>query len=159
MTISTIDLVLLIAATWRLSNLLANEDGPFHFIKTLRSKIARAEVKSRRKNGFISRLHLYEGVNCEYCNSIWFGIVLAALYRFTHPLDLVTTLILPLALSTGAIIIKHIVFLLKSADIRLDQLNNPKIETKIEKVEAIKQPVVNKWDALLKEQTLEKGGD
>ena len=56
MNISTIHLVLLIAAVWRLANLLANEDGPFHFFKTLRSKLARAEVRSRRKNGLLSKL-------------------------------------------------------------------------------------------------------
>lgn len=112
----------IIAAAWRMSNLLANEDGPFHFIKTLRGKIARAEVKSRRRNGLLSRFHLYEGVNCEYCNSIWFGIVFTISYFVFGTAFL--WVILPLAISTGAIIIKHIVFLTKSVDTYFDKLNH-----------------------------------
>jgi hypothetical protein len=136
--IPTIHLVLLIAATWRLANLLANEDGPFHMFKALRSKIARAEVRSRRRNGFLSKLHLYEGVNCEYCNSIWFGTLLGWIYLFlTGDTFILSYAVLPLALSTGAILIKKVVFVLGGIDTRLDQLNNPK--TEVTKVEAIKQ--------------------
>jgi hypothetical protein len=160
MNISTLHLVLLIAAVWRLSNLLANEDGPFHFFKTLRSKIARAEVRSRRKKGLLSRLHLYEGVNCEYCNSIWFGTLLGAAYLiFGTP---VIYAIFPLALSTGAILIKHFVYLFKSIDTRFDQQNQAYLETK----EQMKKwstngtgvrPVAQgtpEWDAIVFEQNL-----
>jgi hypothetical protein len=156
MNITTIQLVLFIAAVWRLSNLLANEDGPFHMFKTLRSKIARAEVRSRRKNGLLSKLHLYEGVNCEYCNSIWFGSFFAAVYLIAPNVAL--ALALPLALSTGAILIKKVVFVLSGIDTYFDHLNNPIV--KIEKAVAEKQPLDGKakWDALLQEQTLEKGG-
>lgn len=140
MTLPTIHLVLLIAATWRLANLLANEDGPFHMFKALRSKIGRAEVRSRRRNGFLSKLHLYEGVNCEYCNSIWFGSFFAIAYLISP--TVATALAFPLALSTGAIIIKKVVFVLGGIDTRLDQLNNPKTEVNnATRVEAFKQPV------------------
>ena len=118
-------LVLLIAAVWRLANLLANEDGPFHFLKTLRSRIARAEVRSRRKNGLLSKLHLYEGVHCEYCNSIWFGSFFAATYLIAPNVAL--ALALPLALSTGAILIKKVVFVLGGIDTYFDRANNPVI--------------------------------
>lgn len=138
--ISTIDLVLLIAAVWRLANLLANEDGPFHMVKALRYKIARAEVRSRRKDGFLSKLHLYEGVNCEYCNSIWFGSFFALTYLLAPSLAL--TLAFPLALSTGAILIKKTVFVLGGLDTRLDQLNNPKPT----RVEAIKHSIGKEVD-------------
>lgn len=114
-------IVYLFLATWRLSNLLANEDGPFHFFKGLRFRIARLEVRSRRKNGLLSRLHLYEGVNCEYCNSMWFGIAFTAVYFFVGSVFL--WLLLPLVISTGVILIKHVVFLLKSIDTRFDQQN------------------------------------
>jgi hypothetical protein len=150
MNITTIDLVLLIAAVWRLANLLANEDGPFHFFKTLRSKIARAEVRSRRKNGLLSKLHLYEGVNCEYCNSIWFGGFFAAVYLVAPSVAL--ALAFPLALSTGAILIKKVVFVLSGIDTYFDLKNNPKVV-----VEKPKTITVD-WDGLYQKQSLEKGG-
>ena len=133
MNISIIHLILLIAAVWRLSNLLANEDGPFHFFKTLRSKIGRMEVRSRRKNGIISKLHLYEGVHCEYCNSVWFGIGLSFAYGLTNSGSLagIGWFVLPFALSTGAILIKHIVFFIKSVDTRFDQQNQSYLAAKV----------------------------
>lgn len=152
MNITTIQLVLFIAATWRLSNLLANEDGPFHMFKTLRSKIARIEVKSRRKNGIISKLHLYEGVHCEYCNSVWFGSFFAAAYLIAPNVAL--ALAFPLALSTGAILIKKVVFVLGGIDTYFDRQNNP-----IQKIEQPKgKTIMVDWDGTLQKQSLEKGG-
>lgn len=152
MNITTIQLVLFIAATWRLSNLLANEDGPFHFVKTLRSKIARAEVRSRRKGGFLSKLHLYEGVNCEYCNSIWFGSFFAATFLIAPNVAL--ALAFPLALSTGAVLIKKVVFVLGGIDTYFDRQNNP-----IQKIEQPKDKTIRvDWDGTLQKQSLEKGG-
>jgi hypothetical protein len=147
-------LVLLIAAVWRLAHLTANEDGPFHFFKTLRSKVARLEVKSRRKNGLISRFHLYELLNCEYCNSVWFGGFFTALYLISPNAAL--TLALPLALSTGAILIKKVHFVLAGIDLYFDKLNNPPIQ----KVVAEKQTIQpqTQWDALFQEQIQTKGG-
>ena len=124
-TISSIHLVLLIAAVWRLANLLANEDGPFHMFKTLRSRIARAEVRSRKRNGLLSKLHLYEGVNCEYCNSIWFGVIFTVIYLIFPIVAL--ALALPLALSTGAIVTKTVVNMLHSVDVRFDQQNQAQV--------------------------------
>jgi hypothetical protein len=142
------------AAAWRLANLLANEDGPFHFLKKLRSKIARAEVRSRRKNGLLSRMHLYEGVNCEYCNSIWFGGALTLGYVLFGEFFLY--LILPLALSTVAIVIKHVVFLLKSVDSRFNQQNQAYLKSlETPKVIAEKQPIGNKYDQALAQGKVE----
>ena len=150
--ITTIQLVLFIAATWRLSNLLANEDGPFHFVKTLRSKIARAEVRSRRKGGFLSKLHLYEGVNCEYCNSIWFGSFFATLFLIAPSVAL--ALAFPLALSTGAVLIKKVVFVLGGIDTYFDRQNNP-----VQKIEQPKDKTIRvDWEGTLQKQSLEKGG-
>ena len=152
MSITTIQLVLFIAATWRLSNLLANEDGPFHMFKTLRSRLARAEVRSRRKNGLLSKLHLYEGVNCEYCNSIWFGSFFAALFLIAPSVAL--ALAFPLALSTGAVLIKKVVFVLGGIDTYFDRQNNP-----VQKIEQPKDKTIRvDWEGTLQKQSLEKGG-
>jgi len=150
MSISILHLILLVFAVWRLANLLANEDGPFHMFKTLRSRIARTEVKSRRKNGLLSKLHLYEGVHCEYCNSIWFGSFYAATYLIAPNVAL--ALALPLALSTGAILIKKVVFVLGGIDTYFDKQNNPIIETtypsmyKVNLFEQQKQEILEKGD-------------
>jgi hypothetical protein len=137
MSITTLDLLLLVFATWRLANLTANENGPFYMFKTLRSKAMRAEVRSRRKNGFLYRFHVTELLNCEFCNSVWFGTFFAVVYLIAPAVAL--ALAFPLALSTGAILIKKVVFVLGGIDTRLDQLNNPKVETT--RVEAIKQNI------------------
>ncbi len=161
MTISPLHLVLLIAAVWRLSNLLANEDGPFHFFKTLRSKIARAEVRSRRKGGLLSKLHLYEGVNCEYCNSIWFGSFYAATYLIAP--QVAVALAFPLALSAGAIIIKHFVYITKSVDTRFDQQNQAYLAAKAQLEKRLAngngsheapRPGTSEWDALVFDQNI-----
>lgn len=160
MNITPIDLVLLIAAVWRLANLLANEDGPFHMLKTFRSRLARIEVKSRRKNGIISRLHLYEGVNCEYCNSVWFGSLFAALYLLIP--TVAVSLAFPFALSTGAIIVKHFVYLFKSVDTRFDQQNQAYLEAKEQLKKRLNghghtvapRPGSPEWDALVFDQNI-----
>lgn len=156
MHITSIELVLLVMAVWRLANLLANEDGPFHFFKTLRSRIARAEVRSRRKGGLLSKMHLYEGVNCEYCNSVWFGAFFAVVYLTVPPIAL--ALALPLALSTGTIIIKKIVFVLGGIDTYLDKANNPPVPVRYPKSENGKGITLD-WDGVYRQQIPEKGGN
>ena len=120
MNISTIDLVLLVAAVWRLSNILAHkEEGPFRIFWYPHLWVRRAIRKN--KNGWVAKSKIAEGLECEYCNSIWFGSILGGAYLLFG--DAVRFVTLPLALSTGAIIIKHIVFLIKSIDTRFDQQN------------------------------------
>jgi len=74
-----------------------------------------------RKHTWFKKSEVLEGIECEYCLSIWFGTILGGLYLFLG--DAVILAIFPLALSTGAILIKHTVFLIKSVDTRYDQQN------------------------------------
>lgn len=142
MNIPTIHLVLLIAAAWRLSNLLANEDGPWLMFRKLRRNFEKWDKKYR----WFRKSHLKEGISCEYCNSIWFGLILGGLYLLLP--TVATALAFPLALSTGAILIKHATFLLKSADTRLDQQNQSHIEWK--------KLGSSEWEPKLFEQNAEK---
>ena len=135
MTITLTLLVYFGAAVWRLSNLIANEKGPFGVFETLRSKTIRAEVRSRRKNGFLYRFHATELLNCEYCNSIWFGGFFTLAYLISP--NVATILAFPLALSTVAIFFKKVHFVLDGLDKRIDKLNNPAPL----KVEAVKHPI------------------
>ncbi len=92
-------------ATWRISNLFANEAGPFHIFKRIRIFL-RAWCIFGPEHGikFFCRLHAYELMECEYCNSVWIGtgIVLAYLLIGNY---LVIGLS-PLALSTCVIFLK-----------------------------------------------------
>jgi hypothetical protein len=96
-------------AAWRLASLIANEEGPWMVFKRLRA------VAERWCNNykFCREFNLHEMVTCEWCNSVWIGIILTALYLWLGKSILYGAL--PLALSTVVIIIKHIVQLLQVA--------------------------------------------
>ena len=96
-------------AAWRLASLVANEDGPWFIFKRFRQ---RAEQWCNQYR-FCRELGLYELVTCEWCNSIWIGVGLTMLYFGIG--ESILYLALPLALSTVAIIIKHVVHLLQTA--------------------------------------------
>lgn len=98
--IKLLDLVILALATWRMSHLLAFEDGPWHLFERLRYLSGvRYDAESRQ----IATTHLAEGVLCTWCNSVWFGMLWAALYTVT-PWAIYTAL--PLALSALSIAIQ-----------------------------------------------------
>lgn len=120
MNIPTVDLIVLVTAVWRLSNILAHkEEGPFRIFWYPHLWVRRAIRKN--KSGWVAKSKIADGLECEYCNSIWFGVLIAAGYYFLG--DLFLWLILPLSLSTLAIIIKHVVFIIKSVDTHYDQQN------------------------------------
>ena len=96
-------------AAWRLASLVANEDGPWMIFKRLR---ARAEQWCNHYR-FCRELGLYDLIACEWCNSIWIGAGLTVLYLWLG--DAILYIALPLALSTIAILIKHVVQLLQTA--------------------------------------------
>lgn len=75
-------LILLIMATWRISSLLTNEDGPFDILVFFRA-------------------HGGNVFECLFCVSVWIGILIAGLYWYSP--GLATLLCLPFALSAGAI--------------------------------------------------------
>jgi hypothetical protein len=66
-----------------------------------------------KKYRFCGELGLHELFACEWCNSIWIGVGLTALYLWLG--ETILYLALPLALSTVAIIIKYVVQVLQSA--------------------------------------------
>ena len=154
MNISILHLVLLIAATWRLSNLVAHEDGPSLMFARLRKSTSKSKSRWVRKFGFVQLL------NCEYCLSIWFGIALTFAYELNSPgsISNIGWFVLPLVLSTGAILIKHIIFLLRSIDIRFDQQNQSYLEAKAQlktRLDGLYPPTSESgWDETIFEQNL-----
>jgi hypothetical protein len=114
MTLSTFFYLSL--AAWRLASLIANEDGPWMMFKRFRE---RAEHWCNTYR-FCRELNLYELITCEWCNSVWIGIGLTALYLWLG--GAILCIALPLALSTVVIIIKQIVQLLQTAQEYLNRV-------------------------------------
>lgn len=94
------DLIILGFITWRGANLVANEHGPFWMFAHIRRR-AREACK---RNYFCRRLHLFELLECEYCNSIWIGLIVTALYVWLGQTFIYISLFM--ALSTMAIFLK-----------------------------------------------------
>jgi len=104
-------------AAWRIASLVANEDGPWMMFKRFRQ---RAEQWCQNYR-FCRELGLYELVSCEWCNSIWIGAGLTALYLWVG--DAILYLALPLALSTVVIVLKYVVQLLQTAHQFMENTN------------------------------------
>lgn len=117
MTITPLSLFIAISAVWRLSSLFANEAGPFYMFTRLRRYAAHLE----KRNRFCAAFHLYEGLECEWCNGVWFGSLAAALW-FTLGDGLIYVL-LPLAISTWVIAIKYIIQTLEQVREYAERLN------------------------------------
>ncbi len=76
------DIVTMVLALWRLCNLVANEKGPFYIFHKIRV-IVRAWCVFGPEHGvkFFCKLHAYELIQCEYCNSLWIAPMLLWLYH------------------------------------------------------------------------------
>ena len=90
--------LILALATWRISSLLANEDGPYNIFEQLRNYVGVHYDEYSNPQGIneLGRMLL-----CLWCNSIWIGLVLAAGYWLLG--DFIVWLSLPFALSAIAI--------------------------------------------------------
>jgi hypothetical protein len=73
-------------ATWRISSLLVNEDGPFEIFDTIRVVFDRLKV-----------------FQCLWCTSVWIGTIVTVGYFFNPTLT--TWILLPFTISAGAILV------------------------------------------------------
>lgn len=101
---TAIELSILALATWRISSLLTYERGPFHIFEWARTLVGiRHNDKGRPE--VIPDTFLGELLSCIWCLSPYVALVLVILY---YSLGSVTAwACLPLALSTGAIVINR----------------------------------------------------
>lgn len=93
-----VSLLVLTLAVWRLSSLLAIEDGPYQMFTKLRHK---AGVRYDQYSNPYGETELAKGILCIWCVSVWVGFGFALLYVLAEALALLIAL--PLALSAGAI--------------------------------------------------------
>jgi len=90
--------ILLGIATYRLSFLLADEDGPWEIIERFRYFIGvRYDDTSMRYGTNV----FANGIICSFCNSVWIGIGLTVLW-FLSP-EILFIVALPFALSGFAV--------------------------------------------------------
>lgn len=71
--------VILALATWRISSLLVDEEGPWHVFSKLRNKLG---VKYNERNERYTVNVIGEYLNCVWCASYIVGAVVAIIYLF-----------------------------------------------------------------------------
>lgn len=97
---SILDIVILALATWRMSSLLANENGPGDSIERFRLCLG---VEYNEESERVATTGIASEVLCQWCNSLWIGLAWTLFYRLSPEAAFFCAL--PFALSTGAILI------------------------------------------------------
>ena len=102
-------LIIYILATYRLSFMLVEEDGPFDIFYRIRTRLGiEWELDEKGNMKLVVDEGFFIGVfSCVLCMSVWIGILITIGHYLSH--DIAFALSLPFALSAGAILIdKHI---------------------------------------------------
>ena len=95
--------IIMALATWRISNLIVNEDGPWELLERLRNFIG---VKDGPYGKYGTNV-IARGISCVWCLSVWIGAILTAIYLILP--DVTLPLTLPFALSTVAVILDEVI--------------------------------------------------
>jgi hypothetical protein len=94
------DFLILALATFRMSSLIADEDGPLGLFEWVRGKMG---VQRDERGENYGTNNFAVGLVCQWCNSVWIGVILAILYMWLK--EMVVLICLPLALSTVTMIL------------------------------------------------------
>jgi hypothetical protein len=94
------NLIILTLATWRISSLLVNEDGPFDWFNRFRYWVG---VRYNDRDVPYGLNVFGDLFSCVFCFSVWIGAILAIAYYFQP--NLTYWVCLPFALSAGAIVV------------------------------------------------------
>lgn len=97
---SALHLVIMMLATWRLTNLLVIETGPGAVLEKARS-LARWILGDGDGS-------LYQLMNCHYCMSVWVGTLVSMVYLFAPLPSLVIAM--PLAISGASCFLQQMTF-------------------------------------------------
>lgn len=108
-------------AVWRLSSLLAREDGPFNIFARVRSFIF---WSASSRSGPIGKLAttVSEGIVCIWCNSIWFSVIISflpGLYWQEWVVAVFSTSALTILIETGYSLIKQVITHISDEDIKI----------------------------------------
>lgn len=97
------DFLILALATFRISSLIADEDGPLGLFEWLRGKVG---VRRDEKGDNYGTNNFAVGLVCQWCNSIWIGVALMALYILSK--QITVWIAFPLALSAVTVVISEL---------------------------------------------------
>jgi len=97
--ITLLHFIIFALADWRISNLFANEHGPFDIFAKIR--VAAGGCIDSNCDG---KSWFAKGLMCEWCNSMWFGTLIILCYLKWS--DIVFWICVIAALSTCTILIK-----------------------------------------------------
>lgn len=104
MTLTPLHFAVLALATWRISSLIINDDGPFEVFAKFRHLVG---VRYNEHSEAYGTSELAELFTCICCFSIWVGTAWALFYYF-YPV-IAFWLALPLSFSAVAIIVNKYV--------------------------------------------------
>jgi len=102
--LGAVELFILGMATWRLTSLLVNEEGPWNIFARLRYMIG---IRYNERSERVSMNVLAEGLSCVWCSSIWVASLVLLSYALVPRTTLIVSLIL--TLSSIAILIEKAV--------------------------------------------------
>jgi len=102
--IGAVELFILGLATWRLTSMIVNEDGPWYIFERFRHLIG---IRYNELNIKVSTNVVAEGLSCVWCSSIWVASLVLLSYALAPRTTLIVSLIL--TLSTIVILIEKVV--------------------------------------------------
>lgn len=96
MNIDLAELLILAFATWRITNLLVddNETGPYEILPWIRDKLG---VYYDEKNRKLGRNELGNMLLCPWCTSVWVGAILSLFYIIIPDITIAATLLFALS--------------------------------------------------------------
>lgn len=96
------DFLILALATFRISSLIAREDGPLGLFEWLRGLVGVQRDPAGQPYG---ENNFSKGLVCQWCNSVWIGVILMLLYIWSK--QIAVWICFPLALSTVTMILER----------------------------------------------------
>lgn len=103
--VPTVELLILVLATWRITSLVVEESGPWFIFERFRHLVG-VRVDKTYPNLKYGRNEFARGLLCFYCSSLWVGVLLSLLYILDS--SSVVVLLLPFSLSGGSILVSRV---------------------------------------------------
>ena len=103
--VNWLDIILLGLATWRISSIIANEDGPYEVFS--RFRVWAGEYWNYTTNAREATTPWGKGIICLFCTSVWIGILLSILYIIDIRISIYISI--PFALSSIAVVVNKFV--------------------------------------------------
>lgn len=96
------EFLILMLATFRITSLLVDEDGPLSLFSRFRQLVG---VRVDKNGETYGKNVIATGLTCLWCTSVWVGIAWAIAYFFSPNGTILIAM--PLALSSGAILVSR----------------------------------------------------